>query len=423
MNLKQLILLILLVVVLGGAGLLIKRHQSEAWRTQDAAMGKKLLSNLPVNDVSHLSIKQGANELNLVKKDNLWRVHERNDYPAAYQEIRDFLIKAGDLKIVQSEKVGPSQLPRLSLAPGQGSNAPVAVEFKDQNEKTLRTLWLGKKHMRKSDRPSPFGAEMGGEDGYPDGRYVKVGDSVDVAVISDALQNLEPKPEQWLNKDFFRVEKIRTLAVNFPTETNSWKLTRESETGPLKLADPKLGEELDAGKASGMLNTLSSPSFVDVSTARPEQLGLDKPTVVIIDTFENFNYTLKVGTKTNENYPVEMAVAAQLAKERTPGKDEKPEDKEKLDKDFKESQKKLEEKLATEKGFEKWVYLVSNYSLDSLLQDRSKLMAEKKPEATGASNAPAPPTVSTPPVAVPPPAPASTTQSQPPQPAPADSKP
>jgi hypothetical protein len=99
-----------------------------------------------------------------------------------------------------------------------------------------------------------------------------------------------------------------------------------------------------------------------------------------VDTFDNFTYTLKVGQKTNDNYPLAMTVAAQLAKERTPAKDEKPADKDKLDKEFKEKQKKLEDKLAQEKSFEKWVYLVSTWTVDPLLKERAQLMVEKKEE-------------------------------------------
>ena len=73
-------------------------------------------------------------------------------------------------------------------------------------------------------------------------------------------------------------------------------------------------------------------------------------------------------------------MTAQIPKERTPGKDEKPEDKARLDKEFKEKQKKLEEKLAQEKAYEKWVYLVSNWTVDSLLKERAQLLVEKKEE-------------------------------------------
>src|SRR2546427_457701 len=116
----------------------------------------------------------------------------------------------------------------------------------------IKSLLLGKKHMKKADRPSPYGAGMGDE-GWPDGRYVKVGgDSENVALSSDALANLEPKPEQWLNKDFFKVEKPRAIAVAFPVATNSWKLSRETESAEWKLAEAKPAEQLDSSKASGV---------------------------------------------------------------------------------------------------------------------------------------------------------------------------
>jgi hypothetical protein len=380
MNRNQFTLLLFLLVVLGLAGLMVYNKQNEVGKGADPAIGRKLLGELPINDVAHISIKQGTNELNLVKKENLWRVRERNDYPANYSEISDFLLKAKDLKIVQSEKVGASQLPRLELVPGQSTNSALVVDLKDQNEKDIRSLLLGKKHLQKSKGPSQFGDA--GEQGWPDGRYVKVGAASDnVALISDALANLEPKPDQWLNKDFFKVEKIHSVAVEGPAVTNSWKLARDSETAEWKLADAKPAEQLDSTKTSSVGNALSSPAFTDVvTTLSPEQLGLDKPTIVNLDTFEDFSYTFKVGTKTNDNYPLAMSVSAKLATERTPGKDEKPEDKTRLDKEFKDRQKKLEDKLAQEKGYEKWVYLVSSWTLDPLLKDRLQLLAEKKPE-------------------------------------------
>jgi hypothetical protein len=380
MNRNQFSLLLFLVVVLGVAGLMVYNRQNDTGRTGDAAIGKKLLPNLPVNDVAHIVLQQGTNQLNLAKKDGTWRVRERKDYAANFSQISDFLIKASELKVVQSERIGPSQLGRLQLVPGTGTNAAMEVAFKDQGDKPIQTLLLGKKHLQKSRTPSPYGDQ--GDGGWPDGRYVQVGgNSGTVDVISDALSNIEPKPDQWLNKDFFKVEKVRSVAVDFPEATNSWKLTRETETGEWKLAEAKTGEQLDATKTASVSNPLASPTFTDVDTvSNPEQLGLNKPTVVTLDTFENFTYTLKVGQKTNDNYPLLVAVAAQLTKERPPGKDEKAEDKDKLDKQFKEQQKKLEEKLQQEQGYQNWTYLVSSWTLEPLLKNRGQLLVEKKEE-------------------------------------------
>ena len=382
MNRKQLLTLLVLVAVVGGAGLLLHQKNQTAWHSADKAIGQKLLGdNFPINDVAFIAIKQGTNELDLARKDNLWRVRERNDYPASFSQISEFLLKVADLKVVQSEKVGPSQLSRFALAAGVGTNAAMVIDFKDQNGKAIRTLLLGKKHLRKPAQPSPMGGEMGDE-GWPDGRYVKAGnDAADVALISDALSNIEPKPDQWLNKDFPKIEKVRSIAATFQNPTNSWKLTRETETGEWKLAEAKPGEQLDTAKTSGLASPLGSLSFADVAVgAKPETLGLDKPTVVAIETFDNFSYTLKIGQKTNDNYPLTLAVAAHILNERAPGKDEKPADKTRLDKEFKDNQKKLEDKLSQEKTCEPWVYLVSTWTVEPLLKERSQLLAEKKEE-------------------------------------------
>jgi len=386
MNRKQLFVLLVLVVVLGVAGLVLRQRNQSAWQGSGRqGAGKKLLGDLPVNDVAAIVIKGGTNELDLVRKDNLWRVKQRNDYPASFSEISSFLLKAADLKAAQIEEIGPSQFARYKLLPpGESTNTAVLVELRDQNGKEIKSLLLGKTHMRKGEgRPSPMG-EMGENEGWPDGRYVMVGTGAKtVAVVSDPLSNLEAKPDQWLNKDFFKVEKIRSIAVAYAVATNSWKVTRETESASdWKLAEAKPGEQLDSSKTSSFSYALNSPSFNDVlpGDTKPEQTGLDKPTVVTIETFDNFTYTIKVGQKTNDTLPMLVAVAAQIPKERTPGKDEKAEDKAKLDKEFKEQQKKLEDKLSQEQSYGKWLFLVSNWTMDSLLKERSQLLAEKKEE-------------------------------------------
>src|SRR4051812_19537929 len=272
MKQKQLLVLLVLVIVLGGVGYYLRQHDNNFVKGGSPGLGKKLFGDLPINDVTQITIKHGTDELNVARKDNLWRVRERNDYPANFSDISDFLIKAKDVKIAQLETVGASHLDRFGLAPGQGSNSPTIVDLRDKDAKLVKSFSLGKKHMKKSDRPSPFGDT--GEEGFPDGRYVKLNDSDSVALVSEPFSNLEPKPDQWLNKDFFKVERIRSIATTFPVQTNSWKVSRDTESGEWKLADAKADEKVDSGKTSGLGNALSSPSFSDVAVnLKPEQLG------------------------------------------------------------------------------------------------------------------------------------------------------
>jgi hypothetical protein len=225
----------------------------------------------------------------------------------------------------------------------------------------------------------------------PDGRYVMAGsDIATVALVSESFANAEAKPGDWLNKDWFKVEKLKSVAVTALEATNSWSIARESETGEWKLVGAKPGETLDNGKSAGATSALSYPSFNDVVTGTNAAAKMDKPIVAKLETFDGFTYTVKIGAKgDDDSHHVQVEVAGNFPKERTPGKDEKPEDKEKLDKEFKDALAKKEEKLKAEKAYGKWVYLVSKWTVDPLLKARHELLPDKggdaKADAGGAA--------------------------------------
>jgi len=389
MNRKQFVILLVLVAILGAAGLVIHQRGQQSWHSAGQSIGQKLLPNFPVNDIGQISIKSGTNELNLFHRDydNKWCVRERSNYLANFSQISELLLKLADLKIAQVEEIGPSQLGRFELLPaGAGANTGTAVEFKDVGGKTRSAVLLGKRHLRKPGANSRFGGM--GDEGWPDGRYVKAGDVKTVALISDALDSVQPKPESWLNKDFFSIEKPRSLAVQFPEATNSWKLTRDAEANDWQLADAQAGEKLDDSKISGVTSPFSSPSFNDVLSGdtKPETAGLTKVTTVTVETFDGFIYTIKLGQKRGEDLPLTLTVSANLPANRIAAKAEKPEDKTKLDQEFAGQQKKLANKLASETTLTKWIYFVPSYTVEPLLKSRGELLAEakkdEKPAAT-----------------------------------------
>ena len=108
---------------------------------------------------------------------------------------------------------------------------------------------------------------------------------------------------------------------------------------------------------------------------------MDEPITAKIETFEGFQYAVQVGKPaTNDSYYISFSVAGDFPRERTPGEDEKPEDKERLDKEFNDKLAKLEEKLKKEKAFEPWTYLVSKWTVDPVLRDRKDLLIQPKDE-------------------------------------------
>lgn len=390
MNRKQLTLILVAFVVLGGLGLWLRSRDAATYKTTTGQMGQKVLGQFEVNDVARLVIRQGTNTLTLAQKDDRWVVAERGDYPANFTEIGETLRKLWDLKITQpvAGPLGASALERLELNPDATNKPATVVELQDKDGKALRTLMLGKQHRRQPATPSG----LGGEEGWPDGRYVLVKgtEANGASLVAETLSNLEPRPESWLNRDFFKVEKPKSITVTYPDGTNSWKMTRASETNEWVLADLQPHEKLDSTKTGALGSVLGWPSFEDVIvTSDPASLGLDKPTAIEIETTEGFRYNLKAAQKgTEEKYYLTVDVTADFPKERTPGPDEKAEDKERLDKEFKEKTDKLTEKLKNEKMLAGRVFQVSKWTLDSVLKKRGDfLLVEKKEEKPAAAKA------------------------------------
>lgn len=385
MNRKQLTTLVVIAAVLGLLGWIAYRQRTAPYEESTGRMGEKLIPDFPLNEVARLTIRQSSNELNLVKQEDVWAVRERGGYPANFGNISDFLRKVWDMKVTQPVRVGPSRLPALELVPVDQGGTATLVQFKDSKGALLHSLLLGAKHMKESPAASQFG---GGS--WPDGRYVMVGTNIQsVAMVNDPMSNIEPKPEDWLKKDWFKVEKLKAVSVVSTNATNNWKLVRETDGGEWKLADAKGDEKADSSKVSGMNYLLSSPSFNDVALEVKLEGSNQPTTTATLETFENFTYGVKLAPKGSDDYYLQMSVSADIPKERTPGQDEKPEDKEKLDREFKEKNQKLEDKLKAEQGYEKWVYIVSKWTVDSLLKERKDLLAEKKEEPAKEADKPA----------------------------------
>ena len=198
-----------------------------------------------------------------VVKDQRWSVKQRRDYNANYQDIGDLLVKLPDLKVVQTENVGATLLPRLNLVqPGKDAKsadgAGTLLELSDKGGKVIGSLLLGKKVIKIEDSPLPIKQEI------PVGRYVLSPGNPSVLVISDALKNAEANPAQWLAKDFFKAERIRSLTTS--GEGAQWKIARDEEYGQWKFAAG--GGQLDASAAVAAVNALASLAFADVAIER-----------------------------------------------------------------------------------------------------------------------------------------------------------
>ena len=378
MNRKSFLILVGMLVVLGGAGLALFWQDLGVWRSHSAKIGSKLFEKLPVNEVAQIRLYDGKGEVMLALKDGRWVVKQRGDYSANVQEIGDLLVKLPDLKVVQTENVGATLLPRLNLiAPAKDAkpeSAGTELELSDKSGKVIGTLLLGKKVIKIEPSPLPIKQET------PVGRYVLSPGNATVLVLSDALKNADAKPEQWLAKDFFKAERIKTLAV--AGEGGPWKIARPEEYGQWTFAEGT--GQLDPSKAVAAVNALAALSFSDVALDVKAE-NFDKPRTLTAETYDGLVYTIKLAKKPDgDDYYLSVALTGEPPRTRTPEKGEKPADQERLDKQFEETLKKLDARVKLEKSLGAWTYVVPGKTLAPVFVGRGELVAAPPPAKTPA---------------------------------------
>ena len=376
MNRKSFVILLVLVVVLGGAGLWLLKQDQGIWRGSDAKPGARPFEKLPVNSVAQIHLKDGAGEVTLVEQGGRWTVKERGGYRANHQDVGDLLVKLPDVKVVQSENVAATLLPRLNLVePGKSAKpeeAATQLDLSDKEGKPLASVLLGNKVIKTEPSPLPIKQET------PVGRYVVVPGNPTVLVLSDALTMAEAKPGRWLAKDFFKIERVKS--VDASGEGGTWKIVRSEEAGQWRLADG--AGQLDPSAAVAIANGLSSMTFNDVAPGVKAE-SFDKPRTVVVETFDGLVYTLRLAKKPDgSDYYLTVAVAGEPPRSRTPEPGEKPEDKDRLDKYFAENLKKLDERLKVEKDLAAWTYIVPVKVIEPLLKDRAQLVAAPRQAPT-----------------------------------------
>ena len=349
-------------------------------------IGHEPLSGLPVGKIQSIQITSinetsaALETLTLTRGKDAWIVGNGRDYPADSDRIERFVKEFTEMKVLREVPASASQLGRIHLLdPDNGGNhTATQVTLLGSDKKVVHTLHLGKEiaPAQALDSTSVFG---GGN--FPDRRFIMLnGNRETIAVVNQTFSNATPTPSDWLNKDFFKVENPNSITVTYggTGSTNSWKIAKEDVNGTEEwvLAGARKGEKLDT--ATAPTSPFTSPSFNDIAD-KQQTASLDvNATKIEVGTSDGLQYMFTVSQKgADDDYTLKMDVNASFPEKRTPAVDEKPEDKEQLDKDWAEAQAKLKTKLETEKKFTKWAFQVEGYTVDPLLKKRGELLAEE----------------------------------------------
>lgn len=392
---KKIISLLVILGVLIAAAVVYQDQQSALLNgaaSRGIKMRERLLPDLEPTALRKFNLKDDKASVSITISDDLKTamLAERAGYPASIDKLSTVLADLREQKISSMQVVGKGAWAKSNLkAPGDGTEGiGTQLEMLGSADKPLATLIFGSNIETSGGNSNPM-------TGGTNQRFVRVPDDGEsICVVNNTYFDLEAKPENWLDKAFIDVQKIKEIAVTAPKTEDSWKVNRPDENAAdFVLSDAKSGESLDTTKLPAS-SILSAPTFNDVNAKDKAAELLKDASKVKITTFDGFTYDVQVAKQSkdgSDKYYLSVAVAAELPKERAPVKDEKPEDKKKKDEEFATAKKSKEEKLAKEQKFAGWVYEVSEYTINNLLKKRSEIVKLDVPPATPATPATAAP--------------------------------
>lgn len=375
MNSKLAAILVALAAAVGIGAWMVLKEEGVSSSTAKA-LGQPLFPALKAQDVAKIEVRDAAGGLTLDKKDGRWIVVERGGFPADLDRVADLVVKIIELKSGQTEPIGDKDRPRMQLAaPGKGEGVATAVTFKGADGKALAELWVGKKYFKSAPEGDATKAQG-------DGRFVMLpADATRVIVVSDPLRQATSNATEWVAREGFVVENIKSLEVK--RADGGYRLERDNLDADWKL-DGK-GGELDPARANAATFALAKQELEDVPAAGFEP-GFDAGTGVTATTFDGIEYRIKVGKLERDRYALQVAVegaSTRVAKPAPAPPDEKPADKEKREKAAADELKRFNDRIAREKTLAPFVVLVAKAKLDDVLRNRADLLKkeEKKDDA------------------------------------------
>lgn len=409
MSKVQVLTLWIIAALLAGAVIAVKATQNKGADAVTAITpGQKLLPKFPARDVAALTIKGVDQSVTVRRNGDAWVVNERSDYPANTAMLGDFLNTLVELKAAQGLEAGATYNERFGMDAKASEEAGhgLHLTFKGADGKELATLALGK--ASDSGGGDPFSMMGGGRSG----RYVRVHTDPDsVYVVEETFPRITANPKDWLSEDFLQVKNIKrmTLRATDDDSFEPWSLVRSNTNGDFTMETLADGEEMNPNATNPLKNIFSFARFEDVvpedEAAKLRDLNQDRQ--VVITTFDGFTYTIDMAPKRavtpaageptppttgNENFLLSVKISATFPEKRAPATDETPEDAKKKDEAFTQQQQELKKQLAAQKKLEGRVYEVTNWTVNSLIKNRSELVqAKTSPEpGAGTPQVPAP---------------------------------
>lgn len=294
MKSKTFVILLALCAVLGLATYMVSTSGRNSEKKQTGAEDK-FLSELPVNDIASISVKDAENEVILEKGESVWVVKNRFGYPADFGKIAEFAKKLKESKVGRTFDATDETRARLSLHSPDEADIPqenkgTQVRLKDKDSRVLAEVIIGKPR----EASSGFG-----------GHYLMDGGGKTVYLVDKDYNYMEKKPSEWIHTDLLDVkpDDVREVVCTESGTGNVIYTLRRAEKGKdPELVNAPADKTLIPARLNNVIGALSGLKIEDVAdpAEKPEDTGTDG-LYLTFRLFDGTEYTVYPGKASKED--------------------------------------------------------------------------------------------------------------------------
>lgn len=216
--------------------------------------------------IAGIKIKSKDFEANLVLKDGVWRVSEKQDFPADFNAAQEVVSQFHEMKIDRSFDADDETLKRLGLFPEAAKASSVA--FSDSQNKIIAEYLIGS-------------TRKGG------GQYFMKKDSKSVCLSLKEISGIGKFPKDLMNRQIINPDKAKIVKMTCEKGGQiNYSLEKMKDSDQFSLADKEEGKEIETSKIVGLSGFLSPFMIEDLA---PEKRGPTNDAAVLV-------FELKDGT-------------------------------------------------------------------------------------------------------------------------------
>ena len=395
-------ILAITVAVLGVGAYFATRETNAPRSVSGVKPGDDLLPGLDLEKAATLRVASSNQTVEIRKDGDGWKAASLHGFPANDETVAQQLIALSSLRVGQV-------MPGGEKIPGDfGLDAAARkVEVLDATGKVLGAVSIGKPRVRAGASDNPFG-------GMPEGNFVRAGEGPVVLVDTD-LGALSSDAIRWINPNLFSLSSADITRIAVST-TNESSIVTLAGNGKYAMDGLAADEEVNTGRAGRLergLQYINVSGVIDAKTPA-EKTGLDKASLYVVETKEGLRYTVSIGGNAeNGRYAtfsfayeappgpteddarkalIEVPHVGATNLVQTAGTNDTAKVTAKLDelkKAHADKVKAANDKLATLKQNEGWIFIVPTYTAEDMIPPRAELVQKKTPPAPAADpNAP-----------------------------------